>query len=79
MAATVERVVHQDIRLVLACANEDCRERILSLHVTSGEAVIQMVVPCPKCGRQSQFRWTRSGVEVALIAKRSAAVARRSA
>jgi len=69
MSAAVEKIAAQGIRLVLVCANEDCRTRILAVHAR-GDVVIQLVAPCPKCGRQSEYRCTVEGWDSALLKER---------
>lgn len=62
----VTPVTDEPIRLVVVCANRDCRERLLVLHV-NGTAHITMLMPCSKCGVQTDIKWTPNGVVPGLV------------
>jgi len=58
---------NRGVKLTLKCAAPKCQQRLLALHV-NGTAVIDMILPCPKCKNLSSFEWTFEGVSTYLLA-----------
>ena len=58
---------NRGVKLTLKCAAPKCQQRLLALHV-NGTAVIDMILPCPKCKSLSSFEWTFEGVSTYLLA-----------
>lgn len=72
MAPRATEYTNREIKTVLVCATPECRERLIAVHV-NGTAVIQTIIDCPKCKRQSEYVLGARGWDAGVLPPRPAA------